>query len=109
MAKKPRKRRTASDPLSRFFLLAFIFSCALFWWGPSFVYQVVLNIDDPVRLGTIAISIFALLLFIAGFCIPKRSDIDFLRLRPDEILDVGRLAGTITRVFGIFAFAVALH
>lgn len=109
MARKNRKFRRADDPLSTFFLLAFVFSCALFWWGPSFVYQVILGIDDPVTLDTIKLSVLALIALIAGFVIPRKAEVDILKMRAEEIVDVGRLTGAVTRAFGIVAIVVALY
>lgn len=59
-----------SRALSRLFLTAFLCSCFLFWWLVSFLYRVVLKVDDPVSNWSIGVSIVSALLFIAGFVLP---------------------------------------
>jgi hypothetical protein len=53
-----------------FFLGAFIFACFLFWWLPSILFRMVVHQSDAVEDGTVAISILALVLFIAGYLLP---------------------------------------
>jgi hypothetical protein len=53
-----------------FFLAAFIFSCFLFWWLPSLVFRMVVHQADAVEDGTVAVSVLALVFFIAGYLLP---------------------------------------
>jgi hypothetical protein len=53
-----------------FFLGAFICACFLFWWLPSILFRAVIHQSDAVEDGTIAISVLALILFIAGYLLP---------------------------------------
>jgi hypothetical protein len=53
-----------------FFLGAFIFACFLFWWLPSILFRIVVHQSDAVEDGTVAISIFALILFLVGYLLP---------------------------------------
>ena len=55
-----------------FFLAAFISSCFLFWWLPSFLFRFVVQMADPVEDEILATSFFALALFIAGYLLPAR-------------------------------------
>jgi hypothetical protein len=56
-----------------FFLASFIFACFLFWWLPSLLFRAVVHQADEIENGTIAISVLALLCFIAGYILPVRS------------------------------------
>jgi hypothetical protein len=56
-----------------FFLTAFVFACTLFWWLPSIIYRLLLNIDDPVGNGTILISVLGLVCFALGYLLPRNS------------------------------------
>ena len=53
-----------------FFLCAFIFACFLFWWLPSILFRVVVRRPDAVTDETVAISIFALVLFVGSYLVP---------------------------------------
>lgn len=53
-----------------FFLGVFIFACLLFWWLPSILFRLVVHQADSIQNETIAISVFALLLFTAGYLLP---------------------------------------
>jgi hypothetical protein len=55
---------------TRFFLCAFIVSCFIFWWLPSFLFRVVVHQADEIENSTVAISILALICFIAGYLFP---------------------------------------
>jgi hypothetical protein len=109
MTKKYRNADSAHDSISRLFLIAFVCSCILFWWGPSFVYQFILGIDDPVTMDTIKISFLALICFITGFLITRKNDVVLFRMYSNEMRDIGYMAGKFTRIFGIFSFAVAFY
>jgi hypothetical protein len=56
-----------------FFLAAFLFACTLFWWLPSIIYRLMLNVDDPVSSGTILISVLALGCFSLGYLLPRNN------------------------------------
>jgi O-antigen polysaccharide polymerase Wzy len=63
-----------SEPHNRgkwFFLAAFVFACTLFWWLPSIIYRLLLNIDDPVRDRIILISVLALGCFTLAYLLPR--------------------------------------
>jgi hypothetical protein len=65
--------RSTADQHARgkwFFLGTFIFACFLFWWLPSILFRVIVHQADAVQDETIVISIFALVLFIAGYLLP---------------------------------------
>ncbi len=53
-----------------FFLGAFVFACALFWWLPTILYRYLIHWPDNIDDSTIWISIFALLLFVCGYLLP---------------------------------------
>jgi O-antigen polysaccharide polymerase Wzy len=54
------------------FLVAFTFSCFLFWWLRSILARFVFQIHDPVDDSTIVISVLALICFAVGFLFPMR-------------------------------------
>lgn len=54
-----------------FFLGAFISACFLFWWLPSILFRAFVHQADAVENGTIAISVLALLFFVAGYLFPS--------------------------------------
>jgi hypothetical protein len=56
-----------------FFLGTFIFACFLFWWLPSILFRLVVHQADAVEDGTVAISVLALILFVAGYLLPVSS------------------------------------
>ena len=90
-----------------FFLSAFVFACTLFWWLPSIVYRLVLNIDDPVTNGTILISVLALGCFVFGYLLPRNNK----RLSiSDSLMDrCANVAWKATLLLAIPAFVVALQ
>lgn len=57
------------------FALAFIGACGLFWWLPSFIYRVVLQVPDPVADPILIVSLLAVVVFLAGyfFLAPRQS------------------------------------
>ncbi len=56
------------------FLVAFIFACLLFWWAPTLLLRFVAHMQDDVNTGTIAMSVFALILFCAGYLLPSQAN-----------------------------------
>jgi hypothetical protein len=99
------------DPHNRgkwFFLGAFAFACTLFWWLPSIIYRLLLNIDDPVSNGTILISVLALGCFALGYLLPRNSR--RLSFVSDSLMD--RCADTawgLTVLLAIPALFIALR
>lgn len=57
--------------VSRLFLASFLGSCLLFWWLLSFLYRVVLGVEDPVTDRTLLMSILSVGLFVAGFSLVR--------------------------------------
>jgi hypothetical protein len=53
-----------------FFLFTFCSSCFLFWWLRSLLIRFLIRLADPVEDRTIAISVLAIALFIAGYLLP---------------------------------------
>ena len=100
-----------SAPLNRgkwFFLAAFTFACTLFWWLPSIIYRLVLDIDDPVRDGILLISELALGCFALGYLLP-RSD-RRLTVLSDVLMDrCTDAAWKLTVLLAIPALLVALQ
>jgi hypothetical protein len=89
-----------------FFLCAFVFSCFLFWWLRSLLVRFVFHIEDPVEDSTIAISILALILFMAGYLFPTlgRSSRQF----SEETLDAcGEFSYSATKLIAIPSLAIA--
>lgn len=101
----PAKYRTPGKWL---FLGAFIFACFLFWWLPSLLYRAMVHQADPVDETTIALSFFALLLFIAGYLMPAA------RPAPsrfsESVLDAcGDFSYQVTLLLGFPALALAVQ
>jgi hypothetical protein len=85
-----------------FFLGTFIFACFLFWWLPSIVFRLVVHQSDVVEEDVLAISVLALILFVAGYLVPISLG---RRHSSERMLDLGKgLAYTAT----IFIFVPAL-
>ena len=88
------------------FLVSFVFACFLFWWLPSILYRFFVHESDGVHGESIAISVIALLLFIAGYLFPTTRH--STRLRSDLVLDsCGDFAYRTTILFAIPAFVVS--
>lgn len=67
------------------FLIAFLFSCFLFWWIRSILVRVFFRIPDPVEDSTIAISILAAMAFVFGYLLPVHRQ--SRSLLPDQMLN----------------------
>jgi hypothetical protein len=90
-----------------FFLVAFVFACTLFWWLPSLVYRLILNIDDPVSNGTILISMLSLGFFIVGYLLPRNSKQLSI---PVSLMDrCANIAWTVTVLLAIPALVIAVQ
>jgi hypothetical protein len=91
-----------------FFLASFLFACTLFWWLPSIIYRLMLNIDDPVSNGSILISVLAISCFGLGYLFPQSSRrISFV---PDALMDrCTELAWTLTVLLAIPAILIAIR
>jgi hypothetical protein len=71
-----------------FFLAAFLFACLLFWWLPSLLFRFVVHLPDPVENGTIAISLFATVFFVAAYLLPvRRASSSYL---PEALVDASQ-------------------
>ena len=69
------------------FLIAFCFSCFLFWWLRSLLVHCFLNIRDAVEDGTIAISVIAFVMFTAGYLLPVANRKNRPGWLPGKIVD----------------------
>ena len=54
-----------------FFLGTFASACLLFWWLPTILFRYVIGWPDNVEDSTIWISVVAMLLFVAGYLVPR--------------------------------------
>lgn len=70
IAPEGRSARDGRSASTLMFLVAFVFSCGLFWWLTSFLYRVVLKVPDPVQNWTLEISYVSVALFVAGYLMP---------------------------------------
>jgi hypothetical protein len=68
-----RTERRSPEAGKWFFLVIFLFACFLFWWLPSVLFRLVTQVEDTLRMDTIATSLAALTLFILGYLMPWRS------------------------------------
>ncbi len=66
------------------FLAAFAFSCVLFWWVPSIIFRMLLNVDDPVQQWALIVSAVGLLTFAIGYLLPP---LHFRPSLPSALLD----------------------
>src|SRR5258708_24444246 len=66
------------------FLAAFAFSCVLFWWVPSILFRMLLNVDDPVQQLALIVSAVGLLPFAIGYLLPP---LHFRPSLPSALLD----------------------
>ncbi len=91
-----------------FFLAAFAFACTLFWWLPSVIYRLILDIDDPVNNGTILISAAAFGCFVFGYFLPRNNE--RLTFISDGLMDqCAELAWRLTVMLAIPAILLALQ
>jgi hypothetical protein len=91
-----------------FFLAAFAFACTLFWWLPSAIYRLLLDIDDPVNNGTILISAVALGCFVFGYLLPRNNR--RLTFISDTLIDqCAELAWRLTVLLAMPAILLALR
>ncbi|HVZ82156.1 MAG TPA: hypothetical protein VG893_00675 [Terracidiphilus sp.] len=86
-----------------FFLMAFLFSCFLFWWLPSVLFRFIVHIPDPVNNATIVLSIAGLALFIAGFHLPMP-----YRTVLEDTPTITRACGDVAYKATVFLFPAAL-
>ena len=100
-----------SDPSNRgkwFFLAAFAFACTLFWWLPSIIYRLLLNIDDPVTNSAILISMLALGCFALGYLLPRNRR--HLSYMSEALMDhCAEVAWRLTVLLAIPAFLLAIQ
>jgi hypothetical protein len=91
-----------------FFLAAFAFACMLFWWLPSIIFRLVLNIDDPVNNRAILISVVAFGCFICGYLLPRNNR--RLSYMSDTLIDqCAEVAWKLTVLLAIPAILLALQ
>jgi hypothetical protein len=91
-----------------FYLGSFIFACILFWWLPSIFYRMVVHQSDAVESDTIAISIFALILFISGYLLPVFGP-PARRFSPRRLDACGEFAYKATVLIFLPALAISVH
>jgi hypothetical protein len=100
-----------SEPSNRgkwFFLAAFAFACTLFWWLPSIIYRLLLNIDDPVTNSAILISMLALGCFALGYLLPRNRR--HLSYMSEALMDhCAEVAWRLTVLLAIPAFLLAIQ
>jgi hypothetical protein len=91
-----------------FFLSAFLFACFLFWWLPSLLFRAVVHQADAVENGTIAISVLAMVFFVAGylFPVPGRTT---RKLSEPTLNACGELAYGVTILVAIPALVLAVQ
>ncbi len=52
------------------FLCTFLFACVLFWWFPTILFRLVLDVDDPVENWALWVSGLSVVVFLIGYLLP---------------------------------------
>jgi hypothetical protein len=106
----PIRERNGSAQGKWVFLMVFTFSCFLFWWLPSMVFRLLVHQSDLVEDRTVAISIIALLLFVAGYLVPARTRSSDAEAPNGPLVDAcGRFAYALTALLFLPSMLVALE